>query len=244
MKTQMIVSNQKPEADRAYSAWVQKGLLACGIASSLTYVTATIVGAMVWKGYNAASQAVSELSAIGAPSRPYFAPLLLLYSILVLAFGVGVWRAAGQKRILRIFAGLIIGYGVICMPGPLAPMHQRGETANLTDTLHIILTAADALFIVSMIGFGAAAFKNKFRIYSIATLLLILGLGVVTSQGVNQISTNLTTPGLGTMERILIFSFMLWAAVLSVYLLRLPSTSRHLKGKEHIPHAGNPVPLA
>jgi hypothetical protein len=181
---------------------------------------------MVWKGYNAASQAVSELSAIGAPSRPYVAPLLLLYSILVLAFGVGAWRAAGQKRILRILAGLIIGYGVICMPGPLAPMHQRGETANLTDTLHIILTAADVLFIVSMIGFGAAAFKNKFRIYSIATLLLILGLGVVTSQGVNQISTNLTTPGLGAMERILIFSFMLWAAVLSVHLLRLPSTSR------------------
>ena len=45
---------------------IRKVLLFCGIASSLAYVAATILGAMVWPGYNSISQSVSELPAIGA----------------------------------------------------------------------------------------------------------------------------------------------------------------------------------
>ena len=49
---------------------VRKVLLNCGILSSLLYVAMNVLGAMQWEGYNTASQTVSELSAIGAPSRP------------------------------------------------------------------------------------------------------------------------------------------------------------------------------
>jgi hypothetical protein len=30
---------------------LRKGLLVCGIVSSLLYIATTIIGAMVWKGY-------------------------------------------------------------------------------------------------------------------------------------------------------------------------------------------------
>ena len=79
---------------------VRKLLLVCGILSSLLYVATTILGAMQWEGYSSTSQTVSELFAVGAPSKSLVDPLLITYSILWIALGVGVWYAAGRKRAL------------------------------------------------------------------------------------------------------------------------------------------------
>src|SRR5215211_3191039 len=54
----------------------RKALLGCGIVSSLVYVAANVLGARRWRDYSLTSQTVSELSAIGAPSRPLVVPLL------------------------------------------------------------------------------------------------------------------------------------------------------------------------
>jgi hypothetical protein len=43
-------------------------LLVCGILASLLYVVMTLLVGMLWEGYSAASQTISELSAIGAPA--------------------------------------------------------------------------------------------------------------------------------------------------------------------------------
>lgn len=48
---------------------VRKALLVCGILSSLLYVAIDIYGALQFEGYSYASQAISELTAIGAPTR-------------------------------------------------------------------------------------------------------------------------------------------------------------------------------
>ena len=47
----------------------RKSLLVCGVLSSLLYVAMTVLVAMQWEGYSSASQTISELSAIGAPTR-------------------------------------------------------------------------------------------------------------------------------------------------------------------------------
>ena len=49
---------------------LRKTLLVCGILSSMLYAAMTVVIAMQWEGYSSASQTISELSAIGAPTRP------------------------------------------------------------------------------------------------------------------------------------------------------------------------------
>jgi hypothetical protein len=48
---------------------IQQVLLICGIASSLLYAAMLVFVPLFWKGYSSASQTVSELSAIDAPSR-------------------------------------------------------------------------------------------------------------------------------------------------------------------------------
>ena len=68
--------------------------LVCGILSSLVYVANNVICAIVWKGYSSFSQTISELSAIGAPSRSTWLPLGLAYAMLLVAFGIGVWQSA------------------------------------------------------------------------------------------------------------------------------------------------------
>ena len=47
----------------------RKLLLTCGIASSLLYVAMMVFIPMQWDAYSSGSQTISELSAIGAPTR-------------------------------------------------------------------------------------------------------------------------------------------------------------------------------
>ena len=60
----------------------RKILLICGIVSSLVYVAMNVFVPMQWEGYSSASQTVSELSAIGAPTRPLWVPLGVAYTCL------------------------------------------------------------------------------------------------------------------------------------------------------------------
>src|SRR5215211_3839821 len=102
----------------------RKILLVCGIVSSLLYVGMNVFVPMRWEGYSSVSQTVSELSAIGAPTRALWVALAAVYTLLVLAFGCGVWLSAGRNRRLRIVGGLMIASGII---GPFwPPMHLRG----------------------------------------------------------------------------------------------------------------------
>ena len=200
---------------------VRRILLVCGILSSLLYVATDILAAMQWEGYSSASQTVSELIAINAPTRPFVVPLFLTYSVLVIAFGSGVWQSAGEKCALRFAAIGLIGKEVLGLVVTLfAPIHLRGTELTLTDTMHGALTFVGVLFMLLAIGYGAKAFGKRFRLYSIGTFLLLVVFGVLTGLDQPRLAANLPTPWMGVWERISIFAYMLWVVVLAIVLLR------------------------
>jgi hypothetical protein len=206
----------------------RKVLLVCGMLSSLFYVAADVLAAMQYPAYHSyTSQTVSELSAIGAPTRPLVLPLLIAYGVLVIPFAVGVWQSATRNRALRVTAGLLVGLGVIDLLAPFFPMHMRGaaEGMTLTDTMHITVTGADVLLILLAIGFGAMAFGRRFRLYSIGTILVLIVFGTLAGMDGPRIAANLPTPWAGVTERINIFGYLLWQVVLAVTLWRLRSTA-------------------
>jgi hypothetical membrane protein len=198
----------------------RKILLVCGILASLLYVGTDILSAMRWEGYSYTSQTVSELRAIGAPTRKLLIPVLIIYSVLEIAFGSGVRRAAGRMRALRIAGVLLIGLGVIDLVAPFFPMHLRGTELTLTDTLHKALTVVTVLLILLIIGFGAGADGNSFRLYSYVTILVLLVCGLWSFSDAPRVEANLPTPWVGVKERINIYGYMLWMALLAVVLLR------------------------
>jgi hypothetical protein len=202
----------------------QKILLVCGILSSVLY--GTMITAIRYEGYSPISQVPSELTAIGAPTRPLWMLLGPAYDVLVVAFGVGVWMSANRQGALRVVGGLFVGFGILGgLAWPFASMHQREVVATggatLSDTLHVILGLMTVLFMLVAIGFGAASFGKGFRLYSILTILILFVFGALTGLDSPRLQANLPTPWIGLWERINIFGFLLWVVVLAIGLLRV-----------------------
>lgn len=195
-------------------------LLACGLLSSLLYVAADIFGALRYPGYHYAEQAISEMSAIGAPTAGLLAPFYTLYSSLFALFGAGVWLAAGPGRALRVSAAFIIGVAALGIGWAIFPMNARGAERTLTDTMHLVMGAASTLLLIGAIVSGAIGSGRKFRLYSAVTVLVMLGFGYLMSLDVPRVAAGQPTPYLGITERITMAAWLVWMAVLSATLLR------------------------
>lgn len=217
-----------PEPVPGSHSTLQTVLLACGIAAPLLYIAMLIFVPFGWEAYSSASQTISELSAIGAPTRSLWVPLGVVYTLLVAAFGWGIWTTTRGNRPLRVVGALMMVSGVIGLFWP--PMHLRevlaAGGATLTDTLHIVWTAASNLLTLLAMGFAAAAFGRRFRSYSIASMVLLVAFGILTSVDAPGIQANLPTPWVGVWERIILAVWMSWLIVLAVALLRRQGVRR------------------
>ncbi len=69
---------------------LNEALFLCGVLSSLLYAGTDLIAGLLTPGYSFLNQAISEESAIGAPTRSLVVPLLFIYALLLLAFGWGV----------------------------------------------------------------------------------------------------------------------------------------------------------
>ncbi|MFA6059161.1 MAG: DUF998 domain-containing protein [Taibaiella sp.] len=203
---------------------IWRASLICGILSSLLYIAINIIVAAQWKGYDSASQTVSELSAVGAPTRMLWIVLSTPYTLLMIAFAYGVWESATGNRLLRITGGLLIAYSALGLLWPFAPMHLREALAaggaTFSDTMHIILGVLTELIFLLALGLASTALGKKFRIYSIASLIILFVFGTLTFLDAPDISTNRPTPHMGVWERINIGVFLLWIVVLAAVLMR------------------------
>jgi hypothetical membrane protein len=200
-------------------------LLISGILASLLYVATDILAGMLWEGYSFSSQAISELSAIGSPTRPLVVTLGIIYDVLLIAFGFCVWVIAGRqrRRALRLVGGVLVGIGAIGFVwAPFFPMHLRGAEMTFTDTMHWAIAGVVVLLILVMIALGAIAYRRRwFHLYSIVTLvtLLVVGMWSIFVGGA-QIAAEQSTPFFGLMERITVYGYLAWVAVLAIVLSR------------------------
>ncbi|HZX58466.1 MAG TPA: DUF998 domain-containing protein [Mucilaginibacter sp.] len=209
---------------------LRKALLICGILSSVLYAALNVFVPLQWPAYSSASQTVSELSAVGAPTRALWVWLCAPYTLLVIAFAYGVWKSAERNRPLRIAGYLMIAYGALGVIWPFAPMHLR-ETlaaggATFSDTLHIALGAVTEVLYLVALGFAARALGGRFRFYSVTTFIILLIFGTLTFIDAPAVGKNQATPLIGVWERINIGVFLLWVIVLAVVLLRTEKKNR------------------
>lgn len=225
----VVSETERPTAvAQSRGVWVRL-LLVSGILSSALYTAMLVFVPLSWPGYSSVSRVVSELSAIGAPSRPLWVSLGFVWIFLYVAFGVGVLLSASGSRALCVVGAMIVASGVVGAFWP--PMHQREVLAagggTLTDRLHIAFTVVNGLLTLVAMGFGAAALGKRFRYYSVATMLILVVAGAMTSGDAPRLDANLPTPWIGLWERINIGAWLLWVAVLAALLLqRIPANRR------------------
>lgn len=195
-------------------------LLSCGILAPLLYLGTDVLAGKLLKGYSFSARSMSELSASGAPTRPLVIALTLAASACMIAFGVGVWRVAGQQAILsRIVAGLILGNAVAGLTATLFFPNRFGVRPAFATSGVLLMFLSVLCFVLAMV-FAAAAFHGWMRILSIAipaayVLLAVLRFATASS------SAGDTAALIGVQERTMVYSFLAWVIILAIHLLPL-----------------------
>ncbi|HMN09495.1 MAG TPA: DUF998 domain-containing protein [Gemmatimonadaceae bacterium] len=200
---------------------MRRFLLACGIASPVLYAIADAVAGMSWEGYSFRDQTISELGAIGAPSRPLFSLLLVPTYLLLAAFGAGVRQSAAGRRPLRMAGTLVIALAVLALTaGQAAPMRMRGTAQGMAGALHLAEGLVAMLILLAAMWLAAAPLGRRFVAYTGVTVLLMLAFGAWSGSAAPRIEAGLDTPWTGAAERIFWYAYQLWFLVLAIVLLR------------------------
>jgi CubicO group peptidase (beta-lactamase class C family) len=215
---------------------LQTPLLYAGILTALLYGLMNVVTPALYPGYDWTSQTVSELSAIDAPTRSFWGVLGVLYGLLMLAFGWGVWRSDPNSKALRVAGAslLLAAFSGFYWP----PMHRRevleAGGASLTDTLHVAWTMGWAVLTVIAMIAGAMSFGRRFCIFTAITIVALIGAGFVAGSQSPAMDANLPTPGLGIWQRVNITAYLVWLATFSVALLHRPASRRAERMAEYL----------
>jgi hypothetical protein len=200
-----------------------KLLVFSGIVMFGVYIGMDIVASRAYDGYSYRDQTISELSAIGAPTRNFWMAMSPLHQILAFAFAFGVVQLAGNRRRLRLVGWLLLGFAVTNVLWWFAPMHQREVLAagggTWQDTMHLVLGGISSVLFFATIGVGAFAFGRGFRLYSFVTVAALLVFGTLMSMQTGGVSENESTAWLGIWERIAVEGSLLWQAVFAAVLL-------------------------
>jgi Protein of unknown function (DUF998) len=204
---------------------IEKMLLLCGVGYGVAYIVANdVIAATLFEGYSRRDQAISELSATQAPSRAFLTAMLPAFTLLVLGFGVGVWRAAGPSRALRATGGALVAGGLMFPVWLLFPMTSRDQLAagggGINDIGHMVLSALSLALILTQMGTSATALGGRFRYFSLAMAITLLAGGGYTASTAPATAAGDATPWMGLVERIMYGSWLAWMAVLAVVLLR------------------------
>jgi uncharacterized protein DUF998 len=204
---------------------VRKGLLLCGILAALLRIATDILAGLWYPGYSFLDQSMSQLAANGAPTRPFQLFLLAVDGVLLLAFGIGVFGAAGQKRSLRSTGMLLVSFAALGLAQQLIPSwSMQLEGGGSANTMHILITLAFILLIILFIGCGAASQGKSFRLYSIVTIIMLLVFGALAGLQAPK-AVHFAAPWLGALERVSYYAYVLWVLVLAIVLWRAQATA-------------------
>ncbi|MGE5597077.1 MAG: DUF998 domain-containing protein [Hyphomicrobiales bacterium] len=196
-------------------------LVLAGTAMFVLYVFMDVVASLAYDGYSYRDQTISELSAFGAPTRPFWLVMTVFYNLMTFAFAFGVLWFAGGRRTIRAVGWLLLALAFVGILWWFAPMHRREvlEAGGGTwqDTMHLVVGGLNALYF-AVIAVGAFAFGRAFRLYPFATIAAMLVFGTLMGIQAPAVSDNDPTPWLGIWERITVEGAMLWQGVFAVLL--------------------------
>ena len=198
----------------------RKALLLAGPAAVVVYAAGDVLSGLLYDGYSWADQAISELSAFGSPVRSLMMSVILAHNVLLLAFGIGILQVA-KRRSLRWIGILQIADFVVVglFTHTIWAMSSRDLETGFNDTMHIALSMVFSVFVVAAMVLAAVAYRGRFRVYSLATMVVVVGFGAAAGIAIRGIAEN-DTPWAGAFERINAYAYFAWLIILAVMVIR------------------------
>lgn len=194
-----------------------------GVVSFLSYTAAVVFAPLAYPGYNWMAQAVSDLSAVNAPSLALWNQLSALYNVCeVVCVTVVCIGIQGQKtKLLRsgiyLFAAMewisAVGYRMF-------PLSDSGYAGAFQDVMHMAVTALVVLLsIVSLVIIIVAGAKSKscrsYGVYAAVALAMML---------VGAVGMKLFPAAyFGVVERFSVFAATGFNAALGIHLFCMKS---------------------
>ena len=184
------------------------------------YAFAAVIGGIAHPGFSHISNAVSELTASGAPNQ---GPLIVAFAVTELQkimFGIGVFIAVrGLGKGLVASAVLMVAIGALGLGFVRFPMDQISVPPSFDGRMHIGIVSISAVLAIATItlaGVGWRSVRNAEYLSRLSFVLLaiMLGSGLVSAFVVAN-----GWPALGVWQRLNIGAFSVWQITTSVHLL-------------------------
>ncbi len=189
-----------------------------GIVSLLSYTAMVVFSPLAYPGYDWLTMAVSDLSAVGAPSAALAAQLNVLFGpcAVVSIMAVCVGAAGCKSKLLKTGIGFFAAMEWVTNVGyKLFPWVQDAEASSFQNVMHLIVTALVVLF--SIVSLVLIAFGGRKELPSLSVWALVC-LGAMM---IGAIGTGVMPKAVfGLFERFSTFSAVIFNAILGIYLLR------------------------
>ena len=193
-----------------------------GIIGPLTYIIAVFMGGALRGDYNPFYNSISEFLIPGSPNLLVLSILFAIYNVSLILFSYGIFQdpKLAKGKTLKVATVMIALIGILGLLFIFFPQDPRGAPATLAGTIHLILAGITSPLTILAVFLAGFSFrkerKNKpFAWYSYLSVLVILISGGMTAA---SIANNSLYGGL--LERITIFTFLVWVMVFSYLLLR------------------------
>lgn len=194
-------------------------LLACGLVAPALSLVADVLACARWRTYRPVAQSMSELGAIGAPTRDLVTGLNLARDLSLAAFAAGVCKSSGGDPAMRAMGGLLLANATSdAVASAFLPRDYAQPTWSGRNTANTLVMATGvACYMAAMVA-GALAPLGRFRAVSVGVPLSYLGLtALALSLAARRQTPPVTT---GAQERTMAYSYQLWIAALAAALMR------------------------
>ena len=190
-----------------------------GIISLLSYTAMVVFSPLAYPGYNWLSMAVSDLSAVGAPSAALAERLNALFGpcAVVSVMAVCVGTAGCESKLLKTGVGCFAAMEWITVVGyKMFPLVQGEAMSSFQNAMHILVTVLVVLFsIISLVLIAVGGRKEPLP------LLSNWAIGCLAAMMLGALGTGVMPKSVfGLFERFSTFSAVVFNAVLGVYLLK------------------------
>jgi hypothetical membrane protein len=124
-------------------------LAICGMASPIVYTVMWILGGIVRSDYNHVRDDISSLFAVGAPRKEFFNSFIIVSSLLMFVFYLGLHWGINNGQ------GSIIGPALFVVSGFLGvlvalffPLDAGGEITTLRGKMHLVLVMGSGILTI------------------------------------------------------------------------------------------------
>lgn len=190
-----------------------------GSLAAVFYFLHDLVGQRHYPGYNWLEQAVSDLTAVHAPSRVIAGGLSAAYGIFaVLGCAMMCILVQGKgNKTLRLGVYLYAAMNLVSAVGyGLFPLSDKGQAGTFQDIMHVyvVTVLVVLLSIVSLVLIAIGGLKNRKRHASLSVWAIIaFGCMLFGAVGAN----NVPDAYFGLVERFSTYSVVLFTAILGLY---------------------------